>query len=69
MFSLKVSVDNGKKLKLNQQLEREVKDLKVKMKVVSAEGKQPFPCDKCDLSYKTAGLLIRHENLPTTRPQ
>ena len=74
MFSRKVSVDNGMKLqRINQQLEKEVKDLKVKLKVSSKESKQPFPCDKCDSSYKTAGLLIRHvktehENLPASRP-
>ena len=75
MFSRKVSVDNGTKLKkLKQQLEKEVKDLKVKMKIVSAESNQPFPCDKCDSPNKTAGFIIRHvktehENLPPTRPQ
>ena len=68
----KVSVDNLVKLqKMNQNLEKENKDLK-KAEVVCKEN-LPFPCDKCVESFQTAGNLVKHvknqhENLPNFRP-
>ena len=68
----KVSVDNLVKLqKMNQNLEKENKDLK-KAEVACKEN-LPFPCDKCVESFQTAGNLVKHvknqhENLPNFRP-
>ena len=73
-FTRKLSVENEVKLqRINQQLEMEVKDLKSKSKGSSKESQLPYPCDKCESTFKTAGLLIRHvksqhENLPVSRP-
>ena len=74
MFTRKVCVDNASKLqKTNINLEKEIKDLKQKIEKDCTESVLPYPCDKCDLTYKTAGLLVRHvrkehQNLPGTRP-
>ena len=56
----KLSVDHVVKLEqINQQLEKEVEDLK-RNKVLSKVTELPYPCDKCDSTFKTAGLLVRH---------
>ena len=75
-FSRKISVDNVTKLqRFNQELQQEIKDLKVQKKIACKENESdnPYPCDKCNKNYKTAGLLVKHvkiehENLPDTRP-
>ena len=71
-------MDNLTKLqKFNQQMQNEISDLKEKNKVnckeQENESELPYPCDKCNSSYKTAGLLVKHvknehENLPVPRP-
>ena len=68
VLTRKVSLEYvGKLQKINQDLEQRMKDLK------SKETKLPFPCDRCDSTFQTAGKLIRHvksehENLPVLRP-
>ena len=68
VLTRKVSLEYvGKLQKINQDLEQRMKDLK------SKETKLPFPCDRCDSTFQTAGKLIRrmkseYENLPVLRP-
>ena len=70
----RVCVENASKLlKTNQKLENEIKDLKVNNKVPCKENEKPYPCDKCDSTFKTASLLVKHvtrehEYLPFSRP-
>lgn len=70
----KLIADNEIKLRrINLQLEKEVKDLKSQSIGSSKQSQLPYPCDKCESTFKTAGLLIRHvksehQNLPVTRP-
>ena len=57
----KICVENATKLKAKiEKLEKELKELKEKGKPSNAEKDLPYPCDKCDDTYKTAGLLIKH---------
>jgi chromosome segregation ATPase len=69
----KLSADNEIKLRrINLQLEKEMKDLKSQSIGSSNQTQLPYPCDKCEATFKTAGLLIRHvksehQNLPVTR--
>ena len=71
--SLLISVDNFAKLKeTNQKLEISNEDLKKKMGEFK-DAELPFPCDRCGLNFKTAGLLVKHvkthhETMPRTRP-
>ena len=70
----KICVENATKLQeKNRRLENEIKELKEKTNPSESEKHLPFPCDKCHLTFKTAGLLIKHvktdhESLPRTRP-
>lgn len=70
----KISVENGTKLhERNKSLEKELKELKEKKNSLIPLKDLPYPCDKCDRTFKTAGLLVKHvkndhENLPACRP-
>ena len=72
--SKNVSVENATKVQqLNQKLEKEIEEMKAKKDQPAKEIKLPYPCDKCECSFKSAGLLIRHvksdhENMPGYRP-
>ena len=74
ILTRKICVENATKLQqVNQQLEKEIEELKLKKTAPNKESKLPYPCDKCDFTFKTAGLLIRHvksdhENMPVFRP-
>ena len=74
IFTRKISVDNASKLqRINIKIEKEIKDLKEKIRDDCTESALPYPCDKCDLTFQTTGLLVRHvrkehQNLPGTRP-
>ena len=73
ILTRKISVENETKLQqLNQTLEKEIEEIKVK-NAPTKESKLPYPCHKCECTFKTAGLLIRHvkndhENTPVYRP-
>ena len=74
ILTRKVSVENATKLQqLNQKLEKEIEEMRAKINLPTKESKLPYPCDKCECTFKTAGLLIRHvksdhENMPVNRP-
>ena len=60
ILTRKVSVENATKLQhLNQTLEKEIEEIKVK-NAPTKESKLPYPCDKCECTFRTAGLLIKH---------
>ena len=69
-----VSVENATKVQqLNQKLEKEIEEMKAKKDQPAKEIKLPYPCDKCNFTFKTAALLIRqikkeHGNTPVVRP-
>ena len=59
-------------LEFNCQLETQVKDLE-KKEVLCKNITLPYPCDKCESAFQTAGLLVKHvqkkhENMPVPRP-
>ena len=57
----KNNLENGVHLQKNdEKLKTEMKKLKEKNKVSGCEKSLPFPCDKCNLTFKTAGILIKH---------
>jgi DNA repair exonuclease SbcCD ATPase subunit len=72
----KIGVESTVKLKqINEQLEKEIGELKLKENVPNKESfpKLPYPCDKCESTFKSAGLLIKHvksehQNTPASRP-
>ena len=57
----KITVDNGTKLlEINKQLEKEVRELKTNCVKSNKDDELKYSCDKCDNSFKTAGLQRRH---------
>ena len=74
IFTRKLSVHNGIKLHEKiQKLESEIIGLKNNKTPSSLNTNLPFPCDKCESTFKTAGLLIGHvksdhKKLPYKRP-
>ena len=74
VLTRKNSVDNATKLQIaNQKLEKGMEKLKLNKTAPINEIKLPYPCDKCNFTFKTAALLIRqikkeHGNTPLVRP-
>ena len=70
----KVSLENTTKLQqLNQKLEKEIEEVKVRKNPPTKETKLAYPCDKFECTFRTAGLLIKHvksdhEIMPVSRP-
>ena len=57
----KICVDNATKLQIaNQKLENEIEELKLNKTAPIDDIKLPYPCDKCNSTFKSAALLIKH---------
>ena len=57
----KKNSDNGTEmLKVNEKLDKKVKELKVVITNSVGEGENKYQCDNCENGFKTAGLLRRH---------
>ena len=57
----KKNSDNGTEmLKVNEKLDKQVKELKEVITNSAGEGENKYLCDSCENGFKTAGIFRRH---------